>query len=300
MKSFPPLTPGARVALIAPAGPLRIPADLDRAIANAKTFGWEPVIGKNVRARSGYLAGNDAHRLADLNDALRDDSIDAIWCVRGGYGAMRLLPGMDFDALRRRPKVVIGYSDITAFHCAVQTCCELSSIHGPTARGTLTPFAERSLRAAATGADSGGIAESARILVPGRGRGTLIGGNLALLCALHGTPYQPSYDGAILVLEDVNEASYRIERMLLQLRLSGDLQRCAAIAFGFFTNTGESEDKGLGGSRSVAAVIEEAAKAVGVPALANVPIGHIDDQWSLPLGAQAELDADEKRLTILT
>lgn len=298
MRSYPPIRDGARVALIAPAGPLRLPADLDRALANAKTLGWEPVVGQNVREREGYLAGNDQERLSDLNAALRDDSIDAVWCMRGGYGAMRLLPEIDYDALNRRPKAIIGYSDITAFHCAVLARCTLTSIHGPTARGKLTPFAERSLRAAAAGTDPCGVAEYARTLVPGRARGTLIGGNLALLCALHGTPYQPDYDGAILVLEDVNEASYRIERMLLQLRLSGSLQRCAGIVFGSFTNTGESE-KDVGGSRSVSAVIEEAARAAGVPCITGAPVGHIDDQWSLPIGTQAELDAGEKRLTVL-
>ena len=298
MRSYPPIRDGARVALIAPAGPLRLPADLDRALANAKTLGWEPVVGQNVREREGYLAGNDQERLSDLNAALRDDSIDAVWCMRGGYGAMRLLPEIDYDALNRRPKAIIGYSDITAFHCAVLARCTLTSIHGPTARGKLTSFAERSLRAAAAGTDPCGVAEYARTLVPGRARGTLIGGNLALLCALHGTPYQPDYDGAILVLEDVNEASYRIERMLLQLRLSGSLQRCAGIVFGSFTNTGESE-KDVGGSRSVSAVIEEAARAAGVPCITGAPVGHIDDQWSLPIGTQAELDAGEKRLTVL-
>jgi muramoyltetrapeptide carboxypeptidase len=127
-----------------------------------------------------------------------------------------------------------------------------------------------------------------------------VGGNLALLSALHGTPYQPSYEGAILVLEDVNEAPYRIERLLLQLRLSGDLQRCAGIAFGAFTRTGETEDPSLGGTRSVDEVLREAAAIVGVPALCGVPVGHMDDQWSVPLGSEAELDADEKRLTVIT
>jgi muramoyltetrapeptide carboxypeptidase len=127
-----------------------------------------------------------------------------------------------------------------------------------------------------------------------------MGGNLALLCALHGTPYEPRYEGAILVLEDVNEAPYRIERMLLQLRLSGALQRCAGIAFGSFTNTGETEDRTLGGSRSMDDVLQEAAELAGVPALRGIPLGHIDDQWSVPLGRDAELDADAKRLTVLT
>lgn len=299
MRPYPAIPAGSRVALVAPAGPLKMPVDLDRAIANVRAFGWEPVVGENVNASEAYFAGADSARLADVNAALHDDSITAVWCLRGGYGAMRLLQGIDYDALRRRPKAIIGYSDITAFHCAIAAQCDVGSIHGPTARGKLTPFSERSLRAAVTrDGDPCGQAPKARTLVPGRARGRLMGGNLALLCAVHGTPFEPNYDGGILVLEDVNEAPYRIERMLLQLRLSGALQRCAAIAFGAFTNRGQTADRSLGGSRSMNEVLLEAAELAGVPTLSGVPVGHIDDQWSVPLGLNAELDADEKRLTV--
>jgi len=300
MRPFPPLAAGARVALVAPAGPIRIPADLDRAVANARTLGWEPAVGANVREKSGYLAGSDAARLADLNAALRDDAVDAVWCLRGGYGAMRLLEGLDYDALRRRPKALIGYSDITALHCAIATRCGLASVHGPTARATLTPFSERSLRAAVSGAgEPCGVADGASTLLPGHARGRLLGGNLALLAALQGTPYQPDYRGTILVLEDVNEAAYRIERMLLQLRLSGALTACAGIVFGSFTNTGETDDQALGGTRTVAEVLKEAAEAAGVPAISGAPIGHIHDQWTIPMGLDAELDAGACRLTVI-
>jgi muramoyltetrapeptide carboxypeptidase len=299
MRPYPVIPSGARVALVAPAGPLKIPADLDRAIANARTLGWEPVVGDNAKANKFYFAGADDARLADFNAALRDDSITAIWCLRGGYGAMRLLEGLDYEALRRKPKAIIGYSDITALHCAIATKCGLGSIHGPTARGKLTPFSEHSLRTAVTrNANPCGEAPDAETLVKGRAQGRLMGGNLALLCALHGTPYEPTYDGAVLVLEDVNEAPYRVERMLLQLRLSGALQSCAGIAFGSFTNTGETENKALGGTRSMDDVLREAAELAGVPCVRGIPVGHIDDQWSLPLGEEAVLDADQKTLTV--
>lgn len=299
MHPYPAVAPGARVALVAPAGPLSLPGDIDRAVANARTMGWEPVIGEHAREKQNYFAGHDDERLSDLNDALRDDSVDVIWCLRGGYGAMRLLEGLDYAALRKHPKVMIGYSDITAFHCAIATRCGLASIHGPTARSTLTSFSERSLRAAVLRTENPcGVAPKAKTFVGGRARGHLVGGNLALLTALHGTPYQPRYDGAILVLEDVNEAPYRIERMLLQLRLSGALQSCAGIAFGSFTNTGE-RDSSLGGSRTLDAVLQEAADIAGVPTLSNIPMGHIDDQWSIPLGLEAEIDADAKSITVI-
>ncbi len=298
MRPLTPLSAGTRVALVAPAGPLKA-GDLDRAIANCRTLGWEPVVGTFAEEQDHYFAGPDELRVSDFNKALRDDSVDAIWCLRGGYGAMRLLEQLDFPALKKRPKAIIGFSDITALHSAVGLKANLCSIHGPTARGKLTPFSEKSLRAATSRKDQpAGAAPDAVTLVKGRARGRLTGGNLSLLSALHGTPWQPSYEGAILVLEDVNEAPYRIERMLLQLRLSGDLQKCAGIAFGQFTSP--TEDASIGGkSRSVAEVVAEAAELAGVPAISGIPLGHIDEQWSLPLGAAAELDSDSKTLTIL-
>jgi muramoyltetrapeptide carboxypeptidase len=300
MRPYPAIPNGSRVALVAPAGPLRLPNDLDRAEQNCKAMGWVPVVGSNAKEQHAYFAGDDAERLEDINVALRDDDVTAIWCLRGGYGAMRLLDGLDYDALRRAPKAIIGFSDITAFHCAAHRRSAVSSIHGPTARSKLTSFSERSLHAAvARDSEPCGDAPDAKTLVPGRARGRLVGGNLAILLALHGTRYQPDYNGAILVLEDVNEAPYRVERMLLTLRLSGDLQRCAGICFGSFTNTGETDNKSLGGTRPMDDVLREAATAAGVPAIQGIPLGHIDDQWSVPLGQQAELDADAKRLTVL-
>ena len=299
MKPFPRLNPGSRVALVAPAGPLRLPDDLERAKSNTKALGFVPVVGDNAEEKKFYFAGVDEKRLADFNAALHDDSIAAIWCLRGGYGAMRLLDGIDWKALKRNPKPIIGYSDITALHCAAQRCAGITSVHGPTARGKLTAFSDRSMRAALSREGNPcGDAPDAATLIGGRARGRLVGGNLAILAALHGTPYQPDYAGAILVLEDVNEAPYRVERLLLTLRLSGDLQKCAGIVFGSFTNEGETEDKALGGNRSMNDVLAEAAQVAGVPALRGIPLGHIDDQWSIPLGEEAELDADAKRITV--
>lgn len=297
MHPFLPLASGARVALVAPSGPLS-DGDLERAVANTKRLGWEPVVGTYVEERDGYFAGPDDLRLGDLNAALRDDSVRAVWCLRGGYGVMRLLERLDYVALRSRPKAIIGYSDVTALHAAAGLFAGVRTIHGPTARGELTPFSERSLRAAASGGQPAGVAPDAVTLVRGRARGRLAGGNLSLLSALHGTPFQPDYAGAILVLEDVNEAPYRVERILLQLRLSGHLRKCAGIVFGRFTNA--PDDPSLGGTRSMESVLAEAAQAVGVPAIAGIPLGHVADQWSLPLGAEAELDADNRSLTILT
>ena len=286
----PPLQRGARVAIVAPAGPLRGEDDLARAIANARALGWDAVPGEHVLARTGYFAGSDAQRLADVQRAIARDDIDGIWFARGGYGAMRLLDALDYDALRRRPKTIIGYSDITALHAAIGVRAELVTFHGPTARTPLTPFSRESLeRAVAAGTDPCGTAPGARVLRPGRAHGVLRGGNLALLAALAGTPFAPSLDRALLVLEDVNEAVYRIDRMLVQLRLAGMLRGVRAIVAGHFTDCSAQSDDG---ARALDDVLLETAELLDVPCVADIPMGHIADQWTLPLGRSAELSAE--------
>ena len=293
------LRAGARVALVAPAGPLRGADELRRAEENVRSFAWQPVAGAHVLDRTGYLAGADSSRLSDLNAALSDDDINAVWCVRGGYGVMRLLEDIDYRGLEKKPKAVIGYSDITALHAAIVRRCNVIAFHGPTARATLTPFSRASLERALRGEESCGAASNAETLYGGRARGRLVGGNLAMLCALCGTAFEPSYADAILVLEDVNEPVYRIDRMLTQLRLSGRLQRCAAIVFGHFADIPDNAPEESLGARTLEEVLAETAALVGVPCIAGAPVGHVADQWTIPLGAQAELDADARSLRIL-
>jgi len=298
MRFPPPLEAGARVALVAPAGPLRDQADLDGAIANVRSFGWEPVVGQHVLERHGYLAGGDAHRLADLNAAARDATIDAVWCIRGGYGAMRLLDDLDYDAWRARPTALIGYSDITALHAAINRRAGLVTFHGPTARASFTPMTTASFRDALSQSPDFFRPVSfhdAVTLRPGRARGRLVGGNLALVSALAGTPYAWNLDGAILVLEDVSESVYRLDRMLTQLWLTGTLRGAAGLVFGRFT---EIPDDAANADRPLERLLEEVAARCGVPALRDFPVGHIENQVTLPLGAVAELDAGARTLTI--
>lgn len=297
MRLPPPLSAGARVALVTPAGPLRGAQELQSAIDHATSLGWEPLPAPHALARHGYLAGTDEQRVRDFNAALRDDRVDGVWCVRGGYGAMRILTAIDYDALRRHPRPVLGYSDITALHCAIGVHCGVVSYHGPTARGRLTPFSRDSLQCALVEQrDPCGDAPEARTLRSGRASGRLVGGNLALLAALSGTPFAPDYTDAILVLEDVGEATYRIDRMLQQLRLSGALGRLAGIAFGQFT---EGTDEIDAPTFPLDDVLRDVADAARVPAIAGIPLGHVDDQWTIPLGARAELDAGARTLHVM-
>jgi len=290
------LESGARIALVAPAGPLQKPDELPRAQKNVQSLGWEPVVAAHASDKTGYLAGSDRDRLDDINRALRDPSIDGIWCLRGGYGMMRILAGIDYNALSRAPKPVIGYSDVTALHAAVQQKCELITYHGPTAREELTDFSRDSLeRAVVSQTDSCGTAPSAREIRPGGAEGRLVGGNLAVLSALCGTPFMPDLSDGILILEDIGEAVYRIDRMLQQLKLSGALDGCRAIVFGECVNCGK--DAG-GGDRRLDDVLAEIARGLDIPCMAGVPVGHIDRQWTIPLGALATVDTGSGTLTV--
>lgn len=296
--SIHPLGRGAKVALVAPAGVISRDEDIERACDNVRSFGWEPLLGDHVRKQSGYLAGIDADRLHDINSAFASEEVDAIWCLRGGYGTLRLLATIDYPALRRRPRPVIGFSDITALHAAIHRKCGIVTFHGPTARSKITDFSRESLAAALLEQrDPCGAAPNGRVLRPGRVTGRIVGGNLALISALIGTPFAPNFDGAILILEDIGEAIYRIDRMLRQLILAGALQRCAGIVAGDFR---PPRDEINDDNRTLDEVLVEAATLAGIPCLAGAPFGHIADQWTIPLGAIAELDSDARTLRVLS
>lgn len=291
----PLLVRGARVALISPSGPLNGPHELERAVATAESIGWDTYVGPHALSRTGYFAGDDAQRADDLVAALSDDTIDGIWCLRGGYGAARLLPSVQEAVLRSRPKTLIGFSDITALHAAWQRA-GLVSYHGPTARAPLSAFSRASLvRAVQEGADSGGVANGAQIIRGGTATGRLLGGNLALVASLCGTPWAIDFRDAIVVLEDINEATYRLDRMLTQLRLAGAFDGCRGIAFGHCT---DCTDTTADGQRSVEAIVTELAEALQVPTLLGIPVGHIADQWTMPFGAMATLQADARTLSV--
>jgi muramoyltetrapeptide carboxypeptidase len=306
----PKLIPGNRIALIAPAGPLLERDDLTRAEALCRALGYDPVLGKSAYERHGYLAGTDEQRLADLNAALADPRIDAIWCIRGGYGSIRLLEQVDFGALAQRPKAIIGFSDITALLNAVTKLTGVVTFHGPVARSSMPAFSrlhfERILSRAEAPGRLGRLAGPSDVLVPqedrivtlrgGVAEGRLAGGNLSLLQCLIGTPYFPELAGAILFLEDVGEDLYRVDRMLAQLRLTGALRRLAGVLIGRFTDLRRS---GRDGALGFDEVLANYFGTLGVPVAYGFPIGHIDAQWTLPLGVAARLDADAGEVEIL-
>ena len=295
LREPPPLGVGARVALVCPSGPLGGPHELERAVSNAESLGWQVVAGAHVMVRTGYVAGDDAQRGDDLVRAMLDDDIDGIWCIRGGYGAARLLPRVQEALPRMRPKALIGYSDITALHAAWHRA-GLISFHGPTARSPLSGISREALiRVVQQGASPTWTAPEALVVRGGMATGRLAGGNVALLASLCGTPWAVSFRDAVVVLEDINEAVYRVDRLLTQLRLSGAFDGCRALAVGHFT---DCPDTSGDGTQTIGGLIEALADTLQVPALFGVPVGHIDQQWTIPLGAGATLDADARTLQV--
>jgi muramoyltetrapeptide carboxypeptidase len=306
----PRLTRGSRIALVAPAGPLLERDDITRAETLCRALDYEPVPGAHVGGHYGYFSGTDEERLADLNAAFRDPSIDAVWCIRGGYGVTRILDGVDFEALARRPRAVIGYSDITALLAGVVRRAGLVAFHAPTARAEMPLFSRLHFGQVLTEPTPAGelqpLPTPPDVLVPyenrvvtihgGVAEGPLAGGNLSLLQCLIGSPYFPDLDGALLFLEDVNEELYRIDRMLAHLRMVGALARLRGVLVGRFTNL---ERHMSDGALGLDEVLSHYFGPLGVPVASGLPIGHIDAQWTLPLGVRARFDAGTGGLELL-
>jgi muramoyltetrapeptide carboxypeptidase len=294
------LYPGARVALVAGAGPLA-PEAVARAIDRVRACGWEPVPGEHVKKRHGYLAGTDTERLADLTGAIESREIEGIWFLRGGYGSMRLLPRLRLSSLRRRPRPLIGFSDNSALLLA---CLRegVVGFHGPHPAVTeLSDFSLERLRQVVEVPEAPGTlsrptaGEIPQTIVPGICEGRLVGGNLSLVAALMGTPYQPNTSGAIVFLEEIGEPGYRIDRLLTQLILGGIFERAAGVIIGSITETPAEPE----GTPTPAAIVRERLGSLEVPVVAGMPFGHIAHGWTLPLGIRAKMDADAGTLALL-
>ena len=305
----PRLVPGCRVALVAPAGPLLERDDLHRAAELCRLLGFDPVLGQHAGGHHGYLAGTDAERLADLNAALTDPAIDAVWCIRGGYGMTRIVAGVDFAGFARRPKPVIGFSDITVLLAALHQQTGVVTYHGPVARHSMTGFTREHFERVLLGTGSGPLGrlpQPESVLVPtthrivtlrgGVAEGPLQGGNLSLLQCLVGTPYLPGLAGALLFIEDVGEEVYRVDRMLSHLRLAGALDRLAGVIVGRFTEMGR---RGADGALGFDQVLATYLEPLGIPVAHGFPIGHVEDQWTLPIGVRARLDATAGEVELL-
>lgn len=291
-----PLEAGAKVAVIAPASPIKgsVKNVLKEATSKIKQLGFEPVIYPSCYEVHGYLSGNDQIRVNDLNNAFKNEGVDGIVCLRGGYGTPRLLNLIDYDAIKENPKVFLGYSDITALHVAFNQKCELITYHGPMAQGLIDDtFTLNSVFQNLTGAyrkkpitNPEGIAMNT--LSQGKAEGMLIGGNLSLLVSTLGSPYEIDTKGKILFIEEIDEEIYRIDRMLMSLSLAGKFEDAKAIVFGGFTNC-EATDRGL----SLKEAIEEVVLPFGKPVVSGLQSGHVYPQVTLAMGESVTLEARE-------
>jgi len=305
----PRLKAGDTVGLIEPASATWEPFAItliEEALAN---LGLKSKRAHNILDRDGYFAGDDKARAGGVNQMFADPEVAAIMSVRGGWGTARILPYLDFDLIRQNSKVLIGYSDITALHMAIHAKTGMVTFHGPVG---ISAWGKRSLETfkpllfdGATPDYVNPVAEEDRLaqrnwrtqtITPGKARGRLLRGNLTVMTALVGTPYLPSFDGAILFFEDIDEAVYRVERMLTQLGQAGILGRVAGVIVGNCTDCGQGS--GIGGF-TLTEVLDHHLKPLNVPAYSGAFIGHLTDQFTVPEGGLVEMDAEAGTFRLL-
>lgn len=300
-----PLFPGAKVALTCASS--AVPTErLQPSVDAVKALGLEPVVYPSclLDNHHGYLAADDAQRAKDIQDAFADPSIDGVLSIRGGYGAHRILPLLDLDAIAKTPKYFSGYSDVTALHTAFNQSCGFVTYH------TIMPSTEyyksvdnysmEYLRRALFGELTGSLENPAdapmTTLASGKASGILCGGNLSLLAASLGTPWEIDTRGKILFLEDIGEKTYRVDSMLTQLRNAGKFRDCAGVLLGAWTDCPpENPDRCL----LLPEIFAELIVPAGKPVLMDLQCGHVLPTMSLPLGAQVAMDADAKTIEVL-
>lgn len=296
----PKLTPGSVIGLVTPASPIT-PEKGEKAIALLEGMGFRVKPGAHYMGQWGYLAGSDDERIEDLNAAFADPETDAVFCTRGGYGTIRIVHRLDFDAIRRRPKVFVGYSDITTLHIAIQREVGMVTFHAPMpAAGEPNALSLDGLKAAVGCPEPMGLMpESAlhprKALSPGVASGQLVGGNLTLITGTLGTPWEIDTRGKILVIEDVGGQPYMHDRLFAQLRLAGKFDDAAGIAFGQFTNC-DTDDPNH--PQTMEKILQDYFGQMAKPVVSGLPFGHEADNWTLPLGANATLNAEALTLEV--
>ncbi len=296
---------GDLIGLITPASAVADASRIDQGVHYLEGLGYRVMVGEHVNRLRGYLAGTDEERAADINALFAAPDVRAIFCLRGGYGTPRLLPLLNYRMIAKNPKILVGYSDITALQHALWRKCGLVTFQGPMTAvdfaGEIDSFAEEWFWKIVTSSSPAGRlaidAGAAMTLRPGTAGGRLLGGNFALLNALLGTRYQPDFTGSILILEDTDEEPYRIDRMFTHLRHAAVLDKCKALLLGQFTNS-EAADP-TKPSLTLAEVLEDAASWTSVPVLSNIPFGHIPRKLTIPLGIRARIDAGARTVDLI-
>lgn len=301
------LKPGSTIGLITPALGVDDPSALKRVEHTIKYLGWRAKLGSNVGKQLPFYDTINK-RLDDLHAMFRDPEVDAVFTIAGGYGSSQLLDGIDYDLIRKNPKVFLGYSDITSLHLAINKMCKMVTFHGPVAMSVFTSYTVQHLRKALSNVEPIGLVTNPppggnaslpnhklRVIRPGIATGRLVGGNLELVSSLIGTRYEIDTRGAILFLEEVDERTFEIDRMLTQLRRAGKLDQAAGIVIGEFVDCDPLDQSWF---RSLDEVLDNNLGGLKIPVLYGLTIGHTNDQLTLPLGVMATLNADAGTLEI--
>lgn len=299
------LTSNGTIGIISPASRPTDDAIYRQGIEYMRRLGYNVLESDHVLDMRGYLAGEDQDRAADLNAMFRDPAIDAIFCSRGGYGTPRLIDKLDFEAIRNNPKIFVGYSDLTAVSLAIWSQTELITFSGPMVavemgRG-IDPFTEQSFWKSVTSGSSVGLltnpdASPVRVMNSGRAEGRILGGCLSLINVLAGTPYFPEFTGAILLIEDIDEEPYRIDRYLAQLKLAGVFEKIAGIVLGQFIDCSPSDPEKP--SLELDQIFEDYFGHLNIPIIANFAYGHSAIKHTIPIGIRAILDTEQKGLIL--
>ncbi|MGI4845046.1 MAG: S66 peptidase family protein [Janthinobacterium lividum] len=306
----PRLRPGDLVGLIAPGGY----ADdrlIEKAVRNIEALGLRVKVGTYIRAVHGNYAGSVQQRLADLHAMFADPEVKMIWPIRGGSGCISLLSKLDYGLIRRHPKILLGYSDITALHLAIHNKTGLVTFHGPVASSTLADYPREHMMAVLCDPQPSYTIPMApenalkaetmphfgiRTLTSGTATGALLGGNLSIVAALCGTPYAADFRKALLFLEEVDEAPYRLDRWMTQLDLSFGFANAAGVMVGICEDCAPQEGRR---SLSLDETFDQHLKPLTIPAVTGYSIGHIRHQFTIPVGVRARLDTGSRTVTLL-
>ncbi len=307
----PKLEKGDTVGLIAPASCAFEPSTIRQGVETLQSLGFSVKTGKHIKEKFGYLAGTDEQRAADLHCMFEDDEVKAIVALRGGYGSMRLLDIIDYKLIKKNPKILLGYSDITSLCLAIYAKTGLVTFHGPVAISSFSEYTQEYFFKAACSTETVGeiaypepdnaLRPTAHLstIYPGKATGKLIGGNLTLLTALLGTPFEPNFKETILFLEETSEEPYDIDRMLTQLLLAGKLDQVSGIVFDRCPNCKPADYKpAFNVTFSLEEVLIDRLGKLGCPVLYGLNVGHEADKPTLPIGIKVTLDADRAILSI--
>jgi len=296
------LSQGNTIGVIAPGGTIFNEEAIGEFTTKMEDMGYKVKLGKNLTAKYGYLAGTDQQRADDVNAMFADDEIDAIITMRGGWGCARIISLLDYKTIKNNPKIIMGYSDITALLIAIYAKTGLICFHGPVGLSSWNEFSIDHVNKVLTSSAPALLQQpennksELRTINSGKASGVLVGGNLSVLVGIIGSDYLPKWKEKILFLEDISEDVYRIDRMITQIKIAGILDQLSGIVFGKCTDCVAKEPNN---SLTLDQIFDDHFKPLGIPVFSGSMIGHISDKFTMPIGVRAEIDADNGTIQML-